>query len=402
MFLYSAAIYVYTALIYLIAPFHRKAKLWVNGRKNAIRDLQHANMHHCIWFHCASLGEFEQGRPLIEYIRQTHPNAKILLTFFSPSGFEQMKNVQLVDYVMYLPADTLSNAQKFLQAAQPRMAIFVKYDFWLHIISNCQKQQVPLFLISAEFRKSQWLFHPLAKSYLSVLRAFSHIFVQSSESYDLLLDNGFTQVSIAGDTRIDRVINIRNESFSDDVIERFVHDRYVFMVGSSWPQDIKMITKIFHTLPENIAIIIAPHAVDEASINTLLASLKVKCWIYSQPITHEHLAPVLVIDTIGKLSRLYRYSHWAYVGGGFGKGIHNLLEPAVYGIPVAFGPCHHKFPEARWLVDEGQGTIIQSSDDLLDFINRSLPGSLPLPISPSIDNRKGAVDFIYAQIRNYI
>lgn len=374
----------------------------MQGRKDGIKKLKEANMQECIWFHCSSLGEFEQGRPLMAHIRTLHPEYKILLTFFSPSGYEQKKHEPLADYVMYLPSDTAQHAKVFLEAAKPRIAVFVKYDLWLHVLFACYKREVPFFLISAEFRASHWLFHPLAKPYRAVLTCFTHIFVQSRSSYDLLLEQGCSRVTLAGDTRIDRVLEIREQPFSDDIISRFKADRPLLIAGSVWPDDMQILFEKYIELPFNAALVIVPHEIEPTALNSLTKRIKQPFWVYSRPDTHVNEASMLVIDTMGMLSRLYRYANWAYIGGGFGKNVHNILEPAVYGIPVCFGPNHKKFPEASWLIAEGQAQMLNSADDLSQFIQNNPPVSLPRPVSPSVFSRRGAVQKIYSSLSAYL
>ena len=355
--MYYLAILLYSFAVRLVAPFNKKAKKMLAGQKETFSILKKQLDPEAsyIWFHAASLGEFEQGRPLIEKIRQEKPEYKILLTFFSPSGCEVRKNYAGADIVCYLPFDHYWNAGKFLRIVKPAMAIFIKYEFWMNYLNQLKKLHIPTYIISAVFRPKQIFFRWYAYRYRKVLNNFNWFFVQDRQSLELLKKFNYQNVSITGDTRFDRVYEIAGQRKELPVVEKFLNQTGsgkspVFVAGSTWLNDEAIILPYFNRHPE-IKLIIAPHEVNEQRIEALKSSLTRPAVRYSQ--ANENTvgsAGCLIIDCIGLLSSIYRYGDLAYIGGGFGKGIHNVLEAAVYGIPVMFGTNYHKFKEAKELI----------------------------------------------------
>jgi len=337
----------------------------VNGRRNIIEVIagKFVTTHPpIVWVHCSSLGEFEQGRPIIEKLKSRDPDSKILLTFFSPSGYEIRKDFKGVDWVFYLPMDSRSNAKSFIDIIQPSLVVFVKYDYWYYYLAECKKRKIPLVMISAIFRKEQPFFKWYGPLHRSMLKCFSHFFVQDKESSNLLNSVGITNVTVSGDTRFDRVIEIAENFKPIDEIEKFCSDSQVFVAGSTWPSDEKIIKEAVTDFPD-LKIIIAPHEIHEVHLNQL-KQIFPQAVLYSQFTTHHSPSNILIIDNIGMLSRLYYYATITYIGGGFDKGIHNTLEAGVYGKPVIFGPNYKKFKEAIGLIEAGGGISVNSSNEL--------------------------------------
>lgn len=352
--LYNLSIFIYSILIKLAAPFNLKARQINKGRQRAFQSLaSRINPNRpVIWVHCASLGEFEQGRPLIEAIKKEQPHYQILLTFFSPSGYEIRKNYELADYICYLPADTKSNARRLIKLINPNMVFFVKYEFWFHYINELKKNDIPLYLVSAIFRENQLFFKisPWAKWYRQMLSGFTHFFVQDNQSVELLARLGIKNTTKAGDTRFDRVAGIAKSGKDIPLVEKFKNNHPLVVVGSSWKPDEELLAGYIHSNP-GVKFIIAPHETKRMNIERLINLLKtpVVCFTEAnQETVQDH--QVLIIDTIGLLSSIYRYADLAYIGGGFGVGIHNTLEAAIYGMPVVFGPNYQKFNEATSMV----------------------------------------------------
>lgn len=365
--LYNIAIFVYGLLIRMAAPFHKKAKLWVRGRRNLMQKLEAVKSDEkpYIWFHCASLGEFEQGRPLIEAIKELYPQYKILLTFFSPSGYEVRKNYPQADVVLYLPPDTKRNAIRFLETVRPEKVFFVKYEFWYHYINQIKKRNIPLYLVSGIFRKNQQFFAntPWGKWYRKMLKGFSQFFVQDTESLQLLQSIGITKCTISGDTRFDRVAAIAACSQNIPIVDNFVGDSPVLVAGSTWHPDEELIAQYINS-HEKLKSIIAPHEVTRENINRLEQLLTKKAIRFSNA-TLSNISDyqILIIDSIGMLSSLYKYGSFAYIGGGFGVGIHNTLEAATFGLPVIFGPNYLKFREACDMVELGAAFPVKTEED---------------------------------------
>lgn len=318
-----------------------------------------------IWIHVASLGEFEQGRPLIEKIRREHPEYKILLTFFSPSGYEIRKNYDQVDYIFYLPIDTPGKARRFLDIAHPEIAIFVKYEFWINLLSELRRRSIRSYVVSAIFRRDSIFFRPYGGYWRMALESFDTIFVQNDDSKNLLAELGFDNVVVAGDTRFDRVAEIAAAAKKIALVEHFKNGQRLLIAGSTWAPDEELLLQLINENP-SLKFIIAPHEMDEGRIARLLAETRGGAVRYSQCTADQQFADtqLLILDTMGILSSVYAYAEWGYIGGGFGAGIHNTLEAATFGLPIAFGPRYEKFKEARDLVTLGAATPIHSYEEL--------------------------------------
>jgi 3-deoxy-D-manno-octulosonic-acid transferase len=372
--LYSLAIRGYAAAIALVAPFHAKAKLWHTGRISWCHNLavQCAGKQEIIWFHCASLGEYEQGKPLLQKIKAAKPDSTLLLTFFSPSGYETVKNEPIADIITYLPIDTRKNAARFIRIVQPKCAVFVKYEYWYNIMQQLYNQNIPYYYISAIFRPSQHFFKPYGFWFARQLRQVTHFFVQNETSVQLLQSIGIEQVTKTGDTRFDRVFAIASQNHQLTEIELFKQDKKLFIAGSSWPHDESLLAALFPKIATDYKLIIAPHNIDNEHIKAILhkfAPYNPQCYTKASP---EVLADaqVLVIDCIGLLSRIYKYSHIAYIGGAFKTGLHNTLEAAVFGVPLFFGPIYSKFDEALSLVKLGGAFPIRTAEELYSILQK--------------------------------
>lgn len=325
-----------------------------------------------IWFHAASLGEFEQGRPLMEYLRKTHPEYKILLTFFSPSGYEVRKNYEGADIICYLPLDTIRNARRFLRAIKPVMAFFIKYEFWYNYLHILQHRGVPTYSVSSIFRPEQIFFQWYGKGYGRVLKCFTHFFVQNIESKNLLAKLDIHDVEVVGDTRFDRVLQIKEASKQLPIVEKFTENTSkVFIAGSSWLPDEEVFLKYFN-LHKDWKLIVAPHVIGEDHLAQIFELLKGRRVVRYTEATEENVkdAEVLIIDCFGLLSSIYHYATLSYVGGGFGVGIHNVLEAAVWDIPVIFGPNNKRFQEAQGLIMAGGGFEINDYQSFRDLMIR--------------------------------
>ena len=370
MLIYDFCIALYSGLLSVVALWNKKAKQWVAGRKNIFERMSAAiaSSDRVVWIHVASLGEFEQGRPIIEEIRRQHPEYKILLTFFSPSGYEIRKNYDGADYIFYLPADTLSNVKRFLDIAHPEIAVFVKYEFWLNYLTQLKKRGVRSYLVSAIFRRDSVFFRNYGSMWREALDAFDQMFVQNDESRELLHSIGFDNVIVAGDTRFDRVAAIAKAAKPVEIVAKFKGESQLFVAGSTWGPDEDILMPLVNENPQ-IKFVIAPHEMDEARIGKILTTTKCGAVRYTQcnEQTDFSKAQVLVLDTIGILSSVYGYASWSYIGGGFGVGIHNTLEAATFGLPIAFGPNYEKFKEARDMVALGAATSVKSANELRDW-----------------------------------
>lgn len=367
MLLYNICMVIYAWLLRVVALWNKKAKQWVVGRKNIFERMSQAisPTDRVVWIHVASLGEFEQGRPIIEAIRQQHPEYKILLTFFSPSGYEIRKNYDGADYIFYLPADTPSNVKRFLDIAHPEIAVFVKYEFWLNYLTQMKRRGIRSYLVSAIFRQDSVFFRSYGSMWREALDAFDQMFVQNEESRELLHSIGYDNVIIAGDTRFDRVAAIAKAAKPVEVVAKFKGASRLFVAGSTWGPDEDILLPLINENPD-VKFVIAPHEMDEARINKILSSVKGGAKRYTQCAadTDFSMTQVLVLDTIGILSSVYGYASWSYIGGGFGVGIHNTLEAATFGLPIAFGPKYEKFKEARDMVALGAATKVESAEEL--------------------------------------
>jgi 3-deoxy-D-manno-octulosonic-acid transferase len=382
--LYSLGIFFLGTGIRIASPFNSKARLWIRGRKNLFVNLENQfrnNTAKVAWFHCASLGEFEQGRPLMESFRKRNPDYKILLTFFSPSGYEIRKNYAGADFVFYLPLDKKSNAKRFVEIVKPDVIYFVKYEFWLNFLSEFRKKNIPHFLVSAIFREDQIFFKSRGSIFRGALKGFSFIFAQEKNSVELLNSIGISSVEIAGDTRFDRVGEIAANAKEIPVAKLFSgNEKNVIVAGSTWPADEeKLFPAISEALKANWKLIIAPHELGEDHLKSIESGLITSGIPENNIIRFSKAdevvisnAKVLIIDNIGMLSSLYAYGRIAYIGGGFGKSIHNVLEPAVFGMPVIFGPKFEKFNEAKQLIEIGAGFGVNNESELKKIMDRIL------------------------------
>lgn len=354
--LYSLAVYLYMLAVILVSPFHKKARLMVKGQWNTFRILRRQvdRGARYVWFHAASLGEFEQGRPLMERFRREHPEYKILLTFFSPSGYEVRKDYDGADIVCYLPFDTFGNVLRFFHLVKPEMVFLIKYEFWLNYIRYCRRKGIPVYSVSSIFRPNKVFFRWYGRGYARVLRKVTHFFVQDEESLRLLAKRGVKhKVTVVGDTRFDRVIDIQRQAKPLPLVERFKGGQRVIVAGSTWQPDEDLLIPYFNAHPE-VKLILAPHLIHEDHLRKIEARLQRPALRYSRA-TADNVgeAQCLIIDCFGLLSSIYRYGEVAYVGGGFGAGIHNVPEAAVYGVPVLIGPKNRNFREALALLQAG-------------------------------------------------
>lgn len=364
---YNIGIRLYVLLIHVATLFNSKAKSWVTGRKKIFELIEQKVdvTKKTAWFHVSSLGEFEQGRPVIEAFKQKYPNYQIVLTFFSPSGYEVRKNYALADAIFYLPYDSAKNARRFIQLVNPDIAFFVKYEFWFHYLSQLNKQSVPTYIFSAIFRPSQHFFKWYGGWYRKMLTYFTFLFVQNQKSEQLLKNIGINNVAIGGDTRFDRVYQIAQESKDIPEFELFCKDKKVIVAGSTWDKDEQLLKHTIETLGDDVRLILAPHEIHSSNIKRIEKLFGNACVCFSKKDEVDiSKAQVLIIDSIGLLSSLYKYGQVSYIGGGFGVGIHNTLEAATYGVPVIFGPKYQKFQEAVDLIENGAAFSIQNQDEL--------------------------------------
>jgi len=364
---YSLGIQLYLALIYFASFFNAKAKLWLIGRKHLLKTIKkEVKGRNIIWFHAASVGEFEQARPLIELIKHKLPEKQILITFFSPSAYELRKDYELADYIYYLPSDLKSNVSLFLDAVKPQMVFFVKYEFWFNYINEINKRRIPLYLISGIFRPKQHFFKWYGKWFSKHLKMFNKLFIQDEASAKLLESIGIKNYSVTGDTRFDRVNTVIQNPKKFDCIKEFIGEEKILLCGSSWAPDEAIILNYLEKHPKQLKLIIAPHEVNSSHIEEIEKSFKAFNPIKLSDIENGKKLDsnrVLIIDSVGKLIYLYQYADIAYIGGGFGVGIHNILEAACYGKTVFFGPNYQKFKEARDMIEIGAATSIANKDE---------------------------------------
>ena len=367
MFLYDIGVALYARIVAFVALWNKKAKQFTEGRKNIFERMAQAISadDRVVWMHVASLGEFEQGRPILEEIRSKYPDRKILLTFFSPSGYEIRKNYAGADYIFYLPVDTPSNVTRFLDIAHPELAVFVKYEFWVNYLNELKRRGIRSYLVSAIFRPNSVFFRTYGTMWREALDAFEQMFVQNEESRELLHSIGFDNAIVAGDTRFDRVASIAKAAKPVEMVAAFKGDSKLFVAGSTWGPDEDILLPLINANPD-IRFVIAPHEMEESRINKILQSVRggAKRYTECDAQTDFSSTQVLVLDTIGILSSVYGYATWSYIGGGFGVGIHNTLEAATFGLPIAFGPKYAKFKEARDMVALGAATSVTSAEEL--------------------------------------
>lgn len=382
-FLYNLFLFLYSCGIRVASLWNAKAKKWLSGRRNIFptinAKLSTLNSQP-VWMHCASLGEFEQGRPLLEELKKENPNVRIVLTFFSPSGYEVMKDYRGVDFVFYLPMDSEANAGKFLDAVNPALVLWVKYEYWFYYLAALKKRNIPTLLVSGIFRKNQPFFKWYGDIWRKMLQSFTHFFVQNEESKQLLATLEFNQqVSLNGDTRFDRVVEIAENFTPVAGIEKFCGDSQVIVAGSTWEEDeIELLH--FVNVHKNVKFIIAPHEIDKTNLKDVKDEFPYSIF-YSElnneqqtTVNDQHATPnVLIVDNIGMLSRLYKYATVTYIGGGYGAdGVHNVLEAAVYGKPVVFGPVYEKFDEATGMVHSGGAISIDGGPVKLEMVMNRL------------------------------
>lgn len=404
--IYNLVIYIYLFGVKLAVLFSSKPAKMVKGHREVfeiLRDKIDRNARY-IWFHAASLGEFEQGRPLIERIRKEHPEYKILQTFFSPSGYEVRKNYQGADIVCYLPFDTPRNVRRFVELANPCMVFFIKYEFWQNYLNTLYKKGIPVYSVSSIFRPNQIFFRWYGKDYRKVLKTFAHLFVQNEVSKKLLASIGVTDVTIVGDTRFDRVLDICAVAKELPLVKAFKGDSKTFVAGSSWGPDEDIFIKYFNEHPE-MKLVIAPHVVSDSHLKEIMEKVKRPCVRYTEA-TEENVskADCLIIDCYGLLSSIYRYGEISYIGGGFGVGIHNVLEAAVYGIPVIFGPNNKKFREAQHLLEKKGGFEINDYEEFKSLMDKFLTDDSYLlqagnAAGDYVKNNSGALEKIMKAIR---
>jgi 3-deoxy-D-manno-octulosonic-acid transferase len=372
--IYSFLIFCYGLLIRVAAVFNKKAALWLNGRTQywEILDKIFAaspfNLpgRKLAWFHCASLGEFEQGRPIIEAFRQQHPDYLILLTFFSPSGYEVRKEYAGADLILYLPLDTQSNVRKFVETVKPDIAFYIKYEFWFNFLSYLQSKKIPTILVSAIFRPDQVFFKGYGEWPRKILKGFTRIFVQNEDSKELLQFIGIENAEVSGDTRFDRVAAVVAKPREIAIARAFVQNHKVVVAGSTWPADEEILFNLIEQNKHNLRFIIAPHEINPEHIASLIQKAGTKAVLFSKTKAEVvSTAEILIIDSIGMLSQLYQYGTIAYIGGGFGVGIHNILEASAFGLPVFFGPTYHKFNEARELIRLKGAFEVSKPEELL-------------------------------------
>lgn len=400
--MYSLFIYLYVFAIKVAALFNGKAREWVNGRKNLLENMKVMQGENVIWLHCASLGEYEQGIPLAQKLKILYPDCKILVTFFSPSGFNHRKNIKEVDYYFYMPADTISNISKLLNIVNVKFAVFVKYEFWFNAIKTLHDNDVPIYYVACNFRPDQYFFKWYGKWSRRYLKMVSHFFVQNDVSYNLLrLIN--VNSTVAGDTRFDRVFAIANSFYEDKIVQNFKGNDKLFVMGSSWEKDEQIVVST-NLITDNYKLLIAPHLIDVNNISRVKNLFGNDAVLYSG--CDENSVQdfrVLIVDCIGKLSYLYRYADVAYIGGGFGAGIHNTLEAAAYQIPVIFGPNYKKFNEAVEILKSDAGFSISNHVQLNEVIENLLQNDFCDLIKSNcgsfVKSNIGAVDIITLKIK---
>ena len=402
---YSLGIQFYSFVVLIFSLFNKKAKDMIEGRKEVPKKSDSEN-EDLIWIHAASLGEFEQGRPIIEQIKKDYPNKKILLSFFSPSGYNIMKDYAEVDEVCYIPFDTRKKAKQFIERKNPALVIFIKYEFWFNFLIELNLKQIPVVFVSAIFREDQFFFKKRGNWFLNKLKKVDYFFVQNDKSKIILENNGIQNCSIAGDTRFDAVISNSNSDYQNDLINEFLLGKKSIIFGSTWEEDQAFIVKLINSGKlGSKKIIIAPHEIDSAKIEKLVETINIQVGRYSKK---EVNSQVLIIDQIGILKYLYRFCDLAYIGGGFGVGIHNTLEAIVYKVPVIFGPNFKKFDEAINMINNGIGFYISNYEEfeaqIIAFQKLDSQFDLTLKINKFITENKGAANVIleYLKKKKYL
>ncbi len=407
--IYNIIIHLYNLLIHIFSIFNLKAKKWIQGRKGIFAKIaSEINPEkNLAWFHCASLGEFEQGRPVIEAFKKIYPDYRIMVTFFSPSGFEVRKNYEGADHIYYLPIDTASNAKKFVEITRPKIAFFIKYEYWFNYIIRLRKSQIPVIGVSSIFRPGQRFFRWYGGWQRRLLGSFKHFFVQDETSENLLKQAGIRQVTVSGDTRFDRVFEIAGKAKSFPIIEKFKGNNRIFIGGSTWPPDEALIFELIKKDYDQLKFIIAPHEVHKERIDGIMNQLPAGSLCFSG-INDSNVedAKVVVVDNIGILSHLYQYGDFAHIGGGFGVGIHNILEAATFGLPVTFGPNYQKFREARELIGRGGAFSVNDKTGFLAILERLIREEQHLKDASRIckfyvEEKKGATEMIMNFVKQH-
>ena len=409
-FFYIFFIYCYTVIIKLVSPFNAKAKLWIKGRSHIIDKISATlkdEKQPLIWVHSSSLGEFEQGRPVIEKLKQNYPNHKILLTFFSPSGYEIRKNYSNADYIFYLPSDTPSNARKFISITKPKIAIFIKYEYWFNYLNELNTNKIPVFFISAIFRTNHYFFKNYGKWSLNQLKKIDYFFVQNEISKDLLLKNGISKVIVTGDTRFDRVLQIAANPLPLPVMKLFLENHKVIIAGSSWPVDDNLFTGLINSQIKGVKYIIAPHEIHIDYIENQIKRFGEKaCKLSSLTDLNAKDMNIVIVDSIGLLSSLYAHAHIAYIGGGFGRGLHNILEAVCFGLPVIIGPSFQKFSEVVQLVNLKGAFPVTNEQMLIQKVNELLEDEKYYKVVSEIcisfvSSNSGATEKIMKKVNEY-
>ena len=410
--LYAMSLALYKSLIYLLQPFYPKAKKWIVGRRNWEANLaEKIYPAKWIWFHCASLGEFEQGRPVMEALLAESPEFKLLVSFFSPSGYEVRKDYAKATYVTYLPLDTPRNARKFIAILQPQLVFFVKYDLWIYFLRACFSRNIPTFLISAQFRTgSSFLSGPFRSLYKPLFPKFNAVFVQNEESASLL--EAFapeTSIVVSSDTRYDRVLQTQRSATALPEIEAFVAGKWCLIGGSTWPEGESLLHTLYDELKESypICMILAPHEIHSQRIDKWIRAYPDESLRYSSLQQRNEKHRILWIDNIGMLSRLYAYGQMAYIGGAWNKGLHNTLEAVVFGVPVFFGPHYKKYPEAFELIEKGIGFSVSSKQQAVSLVKNRLDSpklsqDIQRRCKAYIHSKAGATEQILAWCKQYI
>ena len=410
-FLYNISIQVYSLAIRIASIFNPKARQWLDGRKDVFSNLEKAidPQDSIIWFHVASLGEFEQGKPVIERLKGEFPSHKILLTFFSPSGYEIRKSYDKADYVFYLPIDSPKNAKQFVSIVNPKLAIFVKYEFWFNYINELYKSKIPLLMISVIFRPSQHFFRFWGRWSRKQLRKITWFYVQNRDSLALLNSANIFHADRSGDTRFDRVYELVKEEKKIAEIEIFKSNTQLIVAGSTWPPDEDILNYVLSRSKQLFKLVIAPHVVNEKHVKELLEKFKAFSPVLFTDFKKSDISKsrVLILNTTGILSYIYRYADFSYIGGGFGVGIHNLLEPATYGQPVVFGPKYQKFQEAVDLTKRGSGFPVANKEETLEIFDNLLKDKSLLESTSQIskqyvNDRIGATNMVIAKVKEFI
>lgn len=400
--LYAIGISIYGLLIRIAALFSAKAKKWVVGRKNYWAKLPNLEGKKVIWFHCASLGEYDQGKPIMEAWKEKHPTDFILVTFFSPSGYENIKDKSVGDYTCYLPLDTKKNAKKFILFFKPDIAFFIKYEIWINLLKEAKAKGCTLYSISASFRKNHRFFKWYGGTFRKALSLFDHIFVQNKQSKILLSEIKISNVTVSGDTRYDRVAQRAEGNKRNTIIQPWTEGASVFIVGSSWPKDEEILIPCINNRKITDKVILAPHEIDDKHVNAITEQLKVSYQRYTELQKGEilHLETrVLILDCIGILAEVYLFGDLAYVGGGFGTGLHNILEPAAFGLPVLFGPIHDKFPEAEDFITAGIGKECNNSSSFYEgYTSFKEQKSIQSQVKAFIQDKRGATRIVMNKV----